>query len=141
MSHFLCHAVVARAHFEPGQPMTEMQFEQDMMEAKGAELARQARRQRISHLAGKVTSAWTRTLDRLARPRREADARKDLQKKLENMPSYMLKDIGVTRDQVGRFCHYNDYGMLVELVPGKPEAPEAKEKSYEVTGQLVRAAV
>ena len=42
---------------------------------------------------------------------------------MDNMPSYMLKDIGVSRDQVGRFCHTNDYGMLVELVPAAHETP------------------
>jgi hypothetical protein len=138
MSHFLCHAVVTRSYLESAQPMTEMQLEQDMIDATVARLAREARRQRISHLAGKVASVWTRALDRLSQPGREAEARKDLVERLESMPAYMLSDIGVIRDNKGRFCYRNDYGTLVQMVPGKPEA---KEKSYEVSGQLVRAAV
>ena len=104
-------------------PKTEMQCEQDMIAASVAELSRQARRQQIARLTTAVTSAWTRNVDRLLRPSREAQQRKDLLERMDNMPSYMLKDIGVSRDQVGRFCHTNDYGMLVELVPAAHETP------------------
>lgn len=123
MSIFLCRAVVTKASLEQSQAKSEMQTETEMFEAKGAELSREARHQRIVRLTAPVTSAWTHILDHLTRPSREAQAHKDLLERLENMPAYMLKDIGVSRDTVGRFCHYNDFGMLVELAPSAHEMP------------------
>ena len=123
MSIFLCRAVVTKAILEQAQAKTGMQSEAEMFEAKCAELSRQARRQRMSRLTAPFTSAWADIVDGLTRPSREAQAHSDLLERLENMPAYMLKDIGVTRDTVGRFCHYNDYGMLVELGPDGQETP------------------
>jgi uncharacterized protein YjiS (DUF1127 family) len=137
MSIFLCQAVVTKAALEQTRARTEMQSETEMFEAKGAELSRQARHQHIARLTAPVTSSWTRILDHLTRPSREAQAQKDLLERLENMPAHMLKDIGVSRDTAGRFCHYNDYGMLVELAPA---TPEVQKRPYEVSGQMVRAA-
>ena len=123
MSIFLCRAVVTRAAVEQAQAKTEMQSETEMFEAKCAELASQARHQRITRLTAPITSAWTRMVDRVTRPSREAQAQNDLLERLESMPAYMLKDIGVTRDTGGRFCHYNDFGRLVELAPAEHETP------------------
>jgi hypothetical protein len=137
MSIFLCRAVVTKAVLEQAQAKTEMQSEAEMFEAKCAELSRQGRRQRMSRLTAPFTSTWAGIVDRVTRPSREAQAQSDLLERLESMPAYMLKDIGVTRDHAGRFCHYNDFGMLVELVP----APQtAQGTPVEATGQLVRAA-
>ena len=138
MSIFLCRAVVTNAALEQAQVKTEMQSETEMFEAKGAELSRQARRQHIADLTAPITSAWTRIVDRVTRPSREAQAQNDLLERLEIMPAYMLKDIGVTRDTAGRFCHYNDYGMLVQLAPAGHDANEAP---VEAAGQLAHAAV
>jgi hypothetical protein len=123
MSIFLCRAVVAKTALEQAQTKTEMEAEHDMFEAIGADLASQARRRRLARLTAPFTSAWARIVDRLTRPSREAQAHNDLLERLESMPAYMLKDIGVTRDTAGRFCHYNDYGMLVELGPDGQETP------------------
>jgi hypothetical protein len=137
MSIFLCRAVVTKAVLDQAQVKTEMQSESEMFEAKCTELALQSRRRRIARLTAPFTSAWASIFDRLTRPSREAQAQSDLLERLETMPAYMLKDIGVTRDTAGRFCHYNDFGMLVELVP----APQtAQGTPVEATGQLVRAA-
>jgi hypothetical protein len=112
-----------------------MQCESELFEAKCAELSRQSRRQRIARLTAPFTSAWASIIDRLTRPSREAEAQKDLLERLESMPAYMLSDIGVMRDSEGRFCHYNDFGTLVELVPSNE--PD-KKAPVEATGHLVR---
>lgn len=139
MSIFLCRAIVTKSVLDQAQTTTEakteMQCESEMFEAKCAELSRQSRRQRIARLTAPFTSAWASIIDRLTRPGREAQAQKDLLERLESMPAYMLKDIGVTRDSAGRFCHYNDYGMLVELAP----SPEPAKETPAATGNLVRA--
>jgi hypothetical protein len=123
MSIFLCRAVVTKVTLEQAQAKTKMQSEAEMFEAKCAELSCKARRQRIDRLTAPFSSAWTRIVERLTRPSREAQAHSNLLARLENMPAYMLKDIGVTRDTAGRFCHHNDYGMLVELAPAGNETP------------------
>jgi len=138
MSIFLCRAVVTKAALDQAQAKTEMQSETEMFEAKCAELSRQVRRQSVARLTAPFTSIWSRIVDRVTRPSREAQAHADLLERLENMPAYMLKDIGVTRDTVGRFCHYNDYGMLVQLAPAGHDANEAP---VEAAGQLAHAAV
>ena len=51
------------------------------------------------------------------------------------MPAYMLKDIGVTRDTAGRFCHYNDYGMLVELAPDGQETGDQSPMTDDQKGR------
>jgi hypothetical protein len=130
MSIFLCRAVVTKAVLEQAQAKTKMQSEAEMFEAKCAELSREARRQRIAGLTAPFSSAWTRIVERLTRPSREAQAHSDLLERLENMPAYMLKDIGVTRDTAGRFCLYNDYGMLVELAPAGQETPATPSDAW-----------
>jgi hypothetical protein len=130
MSIFLCRAVVTKVALEQAQTKTEMQTESEMFEAKCAELSRQSRRQRISRMTAPFTSTWAGIVDRLTRPSREAQAHSDLLERLENMPAYMLKDIGVTRDTAGRFCHYNDYGMLVELAPTADETPATPSNAW-----------
>jgi hypothetical protein len=138
MSIFLCRAVVTSAALEQARTKTEMQSETEMFEAKSAELSRQARRQHIANLTAPFASAWTRMVNRVTRPSREAQAHSDLLERLETMPAYMLKDIGVTRDSAGRFCHHNDYGMLVQLAPA---GRDTKEVPVEAAGQLAHAAV
>jgi hypothetical protein len=125
MSHFLCRAVVARSQVEQPGTKTEMQLEQDFIDARVAELVREVRRQRIARLTAPVTAFWTRTVDRLTRPSREAQQRKDLLGRLDSMPAYMLNDIGVVRDAVGRYCYHDDFGKLTELaaVEPKPATP------------------
>lgn len=135
MSFLLCRTMIVRTDREPSRAPTEMELEHDMFEANACELSRQARHQRIARLTGSLTTAWAGFVDRLTRPGRELQHRKDLLEQLETMPAYMLVDIGVTRDDVGRFCFYNDFGMLVELAPS-PEP--AKETPVGATGNLVR---
>jgi hypothetical protein len=84
----------------------------------------------MSRLTAPFTSAFARITDRMTRPSREAQAHSDLLKRLETMPAYMLKDIGVTRNTAGNFCHYNDYGMLVELAPAGQETPATRSISW-----------
>jgi hypothetical protein len=123
MSIFLCRAVITSAILHQAPTKTGMQSETEMFEAKGAELSRQARRQRIASLTAPVTSALTGILEHLTRPAREAQERNNLLDQLENMPAYMLEDIGVTQDQTGRFFYYNDFGKRVELAPAGHETP------------------
>jgi uncharacterized protein YjiS (DUF1127 family) len=125
MSIFLCRAVVTKSFLNQSPRKTEMQTETEMFEAQGAELAREARRQSIARLAAPVARTWGRTVDRLTRASRAAQQRKDLLERMETMPAYMLKDIGVSRDQAGRFCFTNDYGMLVDLAPVPEKKPAA----------------
>lgn len=120
MSILLCRAVVIQAHFEAARAASGEQSEQELFEAKSADLAREVRRQRLARLTGSFAATWARVLDRLTRVSSEEQRRQDLKEKLENMPAYMLKDIGVTRDNVGRFCYHNDFGMLVELAATDP---------------------
>jgi hypothetical protein len=123
MSIFLCRAVITRSILDQAQTKTEMESETEMFEAKGAELSRQARRQRFARLTAPVTSALTGILEHLTRPAREAQERNNLLEQLENMPAYMLEDIGVTRDRTGRFSYCNDFGKRVELAPAGHKTP------------------
>lgn len=129
MSIFLCSAIVTKSQFAQVGAKTEMQAEEDLFEAKRVELAREFRRQRISRVTGGVSRVWARVLDRLTRRSRDAQAKKDLHATLEGMPAYMLQDMGVTRDNAGRFCYHDDYGMLVELVPAGQKPTVAKAEA------------
>jgi hypothetical protein len=127
MSIFLCRAVVIQAQFDAARAESGERSEQELFEAKSADLAREARRQRIARLTGSVATTWASVLDRLTSVGREEQRRKDLKEKLENMPAYMLKDIGVIRDNAGRYCFHNDFGMLVELAATDPTSkPEVQ---------------
>jgi hypothetical protein len=116
-----------------------MRSELDLFTANGAELSRQARRKNVARLAAPVARIWAGTVGHLTRTSREAHQRKELLDRLETMPPYMLKDIGVARDQLGRFCHTNAYGMSVELVPAVP-ARSAPRSTAGVDGGLAYAA-
>jgi uncharacterized protein YjiS (DUF1127 family) len=135
MSTFICHAVVAKTYLTTAT--AENQTEQDLFEARDAELSQQLRRQKIAGHAAAVASVWAKLVDRMTRRSREAQARRDLREKLENMPAYMLNDIGVNRDQMGRICFRNEFGMLVELTSAKVEKPAVQARS---TGKLAYAA-
>jgi uncharacterized protein YjiS (DUF1127 family) len=137
MSMLLCRAVVIQAQYDADRAQSGEQTEQEMFEAKSAELARDIRRQRLSRLTVSVAATWASVLDRLTSIGREDQRRKDLKEKLENMPAYMLRDIGVTRDNAGRFCYHNDYGMLVELAATDPAKTEGRA---EAEGPQVAAA-
>jgi hypothetical protein len=139
MSHFLCRAVVARSQVEQPGTKTEMQLEQDFIDARVAELAREARRQRVARLIAQVTSVWTPIVDRLTRPSREAQQRKDLLERLDTMPAYMLNDIGVFQDTVGRYCYHDDFGKQTEVVPvlKKPASPRRAQFSAAAAGRMV----
>ena len=139
MSILLCRAVVIRGVVGPSGPQPGMRSETDMFTANGAELSRQARRKNVARLAAPVTRIWAGTVGHLTRTGREAQQRKDLLDRLETMPPYMLKDIGVVRDQLGRFCHTNDYGMSVELVPAVQERSGTRSKAV-ASGGLAQAA-
>ncbi len=137
MSILLCRAAVIQAHFEAARAQSGERSERELFEAKSAELAREIRRQRLARLAGTVAATWANVLDRLTSASREEQRRKDLKEKLENMPAYMLRDIGVTRDNAGRFCYHNDFGMLVELAATDPATkaegraePEGRQVAY-----------
>ncbi len=144
MSMFLCHAVVIKGTVGNSGAKSEMQTEMDLFEANGAELARQSRRQsrrqNIARLSQPVARTWARTLDLLTQASRAAQQRKDLLERMESMPSYMLRDIGVSRDQVGRFCYTNDYGMLVDLIPAAQETPATRPTAWVGGRELAYAA-
>jgi hypothetical protein len=133
MSIVLCHAVIARSQMERTGPKSEMEIEQAYIDAQVAELARQARRQRIARLTASAASVVNGIFDHLTRTGREAQQRKDLLERLETMPAYMLKDIGVVRDNAGRFCFSNDSGAMVPMVPAAPEAARV-EKPARIAG-------
>lgn len=132
MSIFMCHAVATSAFFEQANPKSEMQWETESFEAKGAELARNSRRQRVARLTNQVASTWARGLDRLTRNSRAAQERKNLLERLENLPVHLLKDMGVSRNNTGQFCHFDDFGRYVEL------APAAVEPKWAYVGWAVR---
>lgn len=103
MSIFLYRAVVARSGFGQTGPKSEMQFEQDMFETMGVHLARKTRRERLVRFNARFTAAWTNLVDRVTRPGLGAQAQKALLERLQGMPSHTLKDIGVARNNAGRF--------------------------------------
>jgi hypothetical protein len=129
MSILLCRAVVIQAQYDAACVQSGERTEQELFEAKGAELARDLRRQRLARLSGSIAATWASVRDRLTSIGREDQRRKDLKEKLENMPAYMLRDIGVTRDNAGRYCYQNDYGMMVELAATDPAKTEGRAEA------------
>lgn len=132
MSFFINRATAA-VFFVADEPRkTEMQIEEELFVGRSEELARLARRQRFARIAGSVTAVWTLALNRLTEKSRKAQAHKDLMDRLENMPAYMLRDIGVSRSNKGSLCYYNDFGVQVEFAPeldASPSNEPTKEKA------------